>query len=133
MTRASGAASPSSIAAASSSRSCGVMVLYSAARGSVIAKTPGARAVRRGFRGMPGQSIRVKLRSAVREWGKTLALCALLACSGQPRVRAVSLSASTTQVAAALGLAEAVTPIDPRAPDALSRALASGTQLVLAD
>ena len=70
----------------------------------------------------------------MREWGKTtLALCALLACSGQPRVRAVSLSASTTQVAVALGLADAVTPIDPRAPDALSRALASGTELVLAD
>jgi len=48
-------------------------------------------------------------------------------------VRAVSVSPSTTQVAAALGLADAVTALDPHAPDALARALASGTHLVLAD
>jgi len=65
--------------------------------------------------------------------GACAVLCALLACRAEPRVRAVSLSPAITQVATALGLADAVIPIDPRAPDALGRALASGTNLVLAD
>jgi ABC-type Fe3+-hydroxamate transport system substrate-binding protein len=60
-------------------------------------------------------------------------LCALIACKAEPRERAVSLSPAITQVVAALGLADAVTPVDPRAPDALGRALASGAHLVLAD
>ena len=64
---------------------------------------------------------------------RTLACVALLACSAEPRLRAVSLSPAISQVAAALGLADAVTPVDPRAPDALGRAMASGAQLALAD
>jgi ABC-type Fe3+-hydroxamate transport system substrate-binding protein len=60
-------------------------------------------------------------------------LCALVACKAEPRERAVSLSPAITQVVAALGLADAVIPVDPRAPDALGRALASGANVVLAD
>ncbi len=45
----------------------------------------------------------------------------------------MSLSPGITQVVAALGLSDAVTPVDPRAPDALGRAFASGAQLALSD
>ena len=48
-------------------------------------------------------------------------------------MRAVSLSPAITRVVAALGLSDAVIQVDPRAADALGRALASGTNLVLAD
>jgi ABC-type hemin transport system substrate-binding protein len=72
--------------------------------------------------------------------GAALALCAasaaawlLVACRAEPRPRAVSLSPAVTQVVAALGLSDAVTPIDPSAADAFARALASGTNLVLSD
>lgn len=45
----------------------------------------------------------------------------------------ISLSESTTQVAAALGLGDRLQSLDPRAPDVLERAFTSGANLALAD
>jgi hypothetical protein len=63
-------------------------------------------------------------------------LCALallaLACRGERPRHVISLSPSTTQVAAAMGLGDRLESLDPHAPDAIERAFRSGANLALA-
>jgi ABC-type hemin transport system substrate-binding protein len=60
-----------------------------------------------------------------------LLLALLCGCRDRPR-RVVSLSDSTTRVAAALGLADRLESLDLHAPDVLERAFRSGASLALA-
>ncbi len=55
------------------------------------------------------------------------------ACESAPQRRVISLSDATTQVAAALGLGDRLGALDPRAPNALERALATGADLAISD
>ena len=60
-------------------------------------------------------------------------LCALLACSGAPAQRVISISPATTRVAQAMGLGNALATLDPNDPQALESALGSRANLAISD